>query len=55
MGQIGARTASTPSIKSQSVLKAKLSVIEMQASSTKDNTGDILADISNGERNRTLT
>ena len=51
LGQLGAKTDSTPRVKAWSVLKKKLSVIEIQADTNKADIYEILADISKGERN----
>ena len=55
LGQLGANTASTPSVKSRSVLKSKLAVYEMKAYSTKSYIDIILADITKVEKNLTPT
>ena len=51
LGQLGAINASTPMVKSWSVLKAKLAVLDTEEFSTKDNIDEILADILKGEIN----
>ena len=51
LGELGAKTASTSRLKSRSVIKAKLAVLEMQPNTKKSGIDDILADILKGDRN----
>ena len=51
LGQIGAKTFTTSRVKSWSVLKAKLEIIEMQAHPDNAEIEEILADIPKGEIN----
>ena len=53
LGQLGTNNDYIPGFKSGSIIKAKLAVLEIKTSSTKDNINEILADILKGERNRT--
>ena len=50
LGNIGAKTSSTSRVKSRSVLKEKLAVLEMQADPNKADIDEILADITKGKK-----
>ena len=53
--QLGAKTALNSRVKSRSVRKAKLAVLDKQADPNKAEIDEILADIPNSERNRNPT
>ena len=55
LGQLGSKTVSTARVKSRSVFKAKLAVLEMQASSNKADIDEIISDTPKGEINKTPT
>ena len=52
LGHIGTNTYTTPRVKSQSFLKAKVEVIEMQARPNNYKIEEILADIPKGEKHQ---
>ena len=55
LGKLGSKTALKPRVKSRSVIKMKLAVIDVQANPKNADLDEILADIPKGEINQNPT